>query len=310
MRTFTPEMGKHKRKQMDLLEEKNVQNRHTCLNCGMEYEGNYCSRCGQSHTVGRLSLRRVATELLPDIYNLDNKFMRTCVDLFRRPGTMIMDFVDGKRVRYYKPLPLLFVMASVFIIVSQLCNTYTAHPFNPSIYNIGPLRWCQEGSIADHVFRILYRIYWNEAWRTILSVTLLVWPLKWAFRHSPTGSRLNAAEVFFIMLYLNCQSIIIKVVQIPLDALFSRWPITDGLFGDSTVEMASLVLRLWTLMHIFGTNRRRTAWNYLKAHILLYTIIASVVAFVVITAYLLAPAEWQKIIPTTAADSLFLELAD
>ena len=63
-------------------------------------------------------------------------------------------------------------------------------------------------------------------------------------------------------------------------------------------------------MHIFGTNRRRTAWNYLKAHILLYTIIASVVAFVVITAYLLAPAEWQKIIPTTAADSLLLELAD
>lgn len=103
--------------------------KHVCLSCGMEYEGNYCPNCGQSKKVGRLSLKRVLTESLPDIYNLDNRFLRTCIDLFRRPGEMIMEYIKGNRVIYYKPISLLFVLASILIIVKHLCNIETTHEF-------------------------------------------------------------------------------------------------------------------------------------------------------------------------------------
>ena len=269
---------------MNVLEE-GKQQKHTCLSCGMEYEGNYCPNCGQSKRVGRLSLKRVLTESLPDIYNLDNRFMRTCVDLFRRPGEMIMDYINGDRVRYYKPISLLFVMASILIIVSQLCNIETTHEFDPSIYVInGNIRWCEDGSTLDKIIRTIYYLYWNEAWSTIISITLLVWPMKWAFRKTEVGKRLNLAEFFFIMLYLNCQSFIIKVLQIPLNFIFSHWALTSGLFDDGNVDLVCTILWLWALMQIFGTGKRRTLWNYIKANIIMYIvgfIIATIITIIV-----------------------------
>ena len=247
---------------------------HTCLSCGMEYEGNYCPNCGQSKRVGRLSLKRVLTESLPDIYNLDNRFMRTCVDLFRRPGKMIMEYIKGNRVIYYKPVSLLFVLASILIIVKHLCNIETTHEFDPNIYNIvDRIIRCEEGSLLDKIVRTLYYMYWNDAWSTIVSITLLIWPLKVAFRKTEVARSLNLAEFFFIMLFLNCQSFIIKIFQIPLNFICSHWSVTSGLFDDGNVDLVCMILWLWAFMQIFGTGKRRTVWNYFKAHVLMYTMI-------------------------------------
>ena len=181
--------------------------KHVCLSCGMEYEGNYCPNCGQSKKVGRLSLKRVLPESLPDIYNLDNRFLRTCIDLFRRPGEMIMEYIKGHRVIYYKPLSLLFVLASILIIVKHLCNIETTHEFDPNIYNLGDrIRLCEEGSLLDKIVRTLYYMYWNDAWSTIVSITLLVWPLKRAFRKTEVARSLNLAEFFFILPELHRQT--------------------------------------------------------------------------------------------------------
>lgn len=247
---------------------------HTCLSCGMEYEGNYCPNCGQSKRVGRLSLKRLLTESLPDIYNLDNRFMRTCVDLFRRPGKMIMEYIKGNRVIYYKPVSLLFVLASILIIVKHLCNIETTHEFDPNIYKLGDsAKWCEEGTMLDQIVRTIYYLYWNDAWSTIVSITLLIWPLKVAFRKTEVARSLNLAEFFFIMLFLNCQSFIIKIFQIPLNFICSHWSVTSGLFDDGNVDLVCMILWIWAFMQIFGTGKRRTVWNYFKAHVLMYTLI-------------------------------------
>ena len=248
--------------------------KHVCLSCGMEYEGNYCPNCGQSKKVGRLSLKRVLTESLPDIYNLDNRFLRTCIDLFRRPGEMIMEYIKGNRVIYYKPISLLFVLASILIIVKHLCNIETTHEFDPNIYNLGDrIRWCEEGSLLDKIVRTLYYMYWNDAWSTIVSITLLVWPLKRAFRKTEVARSLNLAEFFFIMLFLNCQSFIVKILQIPLNYICSHWTVTSGLFDDGNMDVVCMILWLWAFMQIFGTGKRRTLWNYFKANVLMYTMV-------------------------------------
>ena len=258
--------------------------KHVCLSCGMEYEGNYCPNCGQSKKVGRLSLKRVLTESLPDIYNLDNRFLRTCIDLFRRPGEMIMEYIKGNRVIYYKPISLLFVLASILIIVKHLCNIETTHEFNPSIYTLGgSMRWCEEGSMLDQIIRTIDYLYWNDAWSTIISITLLVWPLKCAFRKTEVARSLNLAEFFFIMLFLNCQSFIVKIVQIPLNFICSHWTATSGLFDDGNMDLVCMILWLWAFMQIFGTGKRRTIWNYFKAHVLMGTMIVIITVLLSVT---------------------------
>lgn len=116
-------------------------------------------------------------------------------------------------------------------------------------------------------------MYWNDAWSTIVSITLLVWPLKRAFRKTEVARSLNLAEFFFIMLFLNCQSFIVKILQIPLNYICSHWTVTSGLFDDGNMDVVCMILWLWAFMQIFGTGKRRTLWNYFKANVLMYTMV-------------------------------------
>lgn len=250
---------------------------HKCLGCGQEYQGNYCPNCGQSHRVGRLTTRRLLTETLPDILNMENQFGRTCIALFRRPGQMIMDYIRGNRVQYHKPIPMLFVLASALIVISHLCQVDTVHVFHPEIYRLNlsgrEVVWCNEGSFLDTLIRLLHSIYWNEAWSTLVSITLFAWPLKHVFRKTEVGRSLNLAECFFIMLFLNCQSLIVKILQIPLNYVCSFSEFTSGIFDDGNIDLICAILWLWSFMQIFGTSRKRTLWNYIKAYVLMYLLI-------------------------------------
>ena len=250
---------------------------HKCLGCGKEYQGNYCPNCGQSHRVGRLTTKRLLTETLPDILNMETQFGRTCIALFRRPGQMIMDYIRGNRVQYHKPIPMLFVLASALIVISHLCQVDTVHVFHPEIYRLNlsgrEVVWCTEGSFLDTLIRLLHSIYWNEAWSTLVSITLFAWPLKHVFRKTEVGRSLNLAECFFIMLFLNCQSLIVKILQIPLNYVCSFSEFTSGIFDDGNIDLICAILWLWSFMQIFGTSRKRTLWNYIKAYVLMYVLI-------------------------------------
>lgn len=266
------------------MEEFESGNKHKCLSCGMEYEGNFCPNCGQSAKVGRLSLKRVLTEALPDIYNLDNRFMRTCFDLFRRPGHMIKDYIEGNRAPYYKPVSLLFVVATIYLIVAHLFQIETGHDIDISKWFSGEVNgeritFIEEDSLLFKVLGFMVDIYNNQAWSILFSITILVIPIKLSFRATEYGKNLNVAEYFFIMLYLSCQTLILKVILSPISALFGSQDATD--FNISVISDSGIiiwVLHLWALMQLFNIGKRKVFWYYLRAQVLNFVIIVLIFA--------------------------------
>lgn len=266
------------------MEELESGNKRKCLSCGMEYEGNFCPNCGQSAKVGRLSLKRVLTEALPDIYNLDNRFLRTCIDLFRRPGHMIKDYIEGNRAPYYKPVSLLFVVATIYLIVAHLFQIETGHDIDISKWFSGEVNgeritFIEEDSMLFKVLGIMVDIYNNQAWSILLSITILVIPIKLSFRATEYGKTLNVAEYFFIMLYLSCQTLILKVILSPISALFGSQDATD--FNISVISDSGIiiwVLHLWALMQLFNIGKRKVFWYYLRAQVLNFVIIVLIFA--------------------------------
>lgn len=75
-----------------------------CTNCGIERTGMYCAVCGQRFTRGRLTVPSIAHQVASDVLNLDRGILFTALELTRRPGAAIRDYVDGKRVRYTGPV--------------------------------------------------------------------------------------------------------------------------------------------------------------------------------------------------------------
>ena len=94
-----------------------------CLNCGTEFEGNFCPKCGQNAETGRFTLRFIFGNLLAAILGRDGGIAYTLKNLFSRPGRMIVEILDGKRRKYVSPFPMLFLALTVYILIFTLTGS-------------------------------------------------------------------------------------------------------------------------------------------------------------------------------------------
>jgi hypothetical protein len=83
-----------------------------CTNCGASRAGEFCAGCGQ-RVVDRLTVRGIVQQIAHDVLNLDRGLLFTALELTRRPGDAIRDYVDGKRVRYTGPVKYFILTLAV-----------------------------------------------------------------------------------------------------------------------------------------------------------------------------------------------------
>ena len=95
----------------------------TCLNCGTEFEGNFCPECGQKADTGRFTMRFIFENLVAAFTSKDGGLWFTLKNLFSRPGAMIVDNLNGKRRRYFSPFPLLFFALTVYILLYSVTGS-------------------------------------------------------------------------------------------------------------------------------------------------------------------------------------------
>ena len=77
-----------------------------CKNCGHNlYVGqNYCSICGAKWIEKRITLKNVAHDFSDMYLGLDNRFLRTFIDLFKQPHFVINGYIKGQRGRYLEAI--------------------------------------------------------------------------------------------------------------------------------------------------------------------------------------------------------------
>ena len=102
----------------------------TCQTCGNIHQENFCPNCGEkifnSH---ELSFGHYVGEVFEGLAHFDNKFFRTVRVLLRRPGQLSLDYTNGRRVRYVKPVQL-------FVIINLLCFfLLPANPYSQPLFS-------------------------------------------------------------------------------------------------------------------------------------------------------------------------------
>ena len=98
-------------------------NKIHCLNCGTEFEGNFCPECGQSAETGRFTLKFIWENLLAAVLGRDGGIAYTFKNLFSRPGKMIVEILDGKRRKYVSPFPMLFLTLTIYVLIFTLTGS-------------------------------------------------------------------------------------------------------------------------------------------------------------------------------------------
>lgn len=83
----------------------------TCKNCGHNFNGNFCSNCGQSADTHRLDLHYLWHDIRHGLLHFDEGVLYSFRELYIRPGHSIREFVEGKRKGHFQPISLVVLLA-------------------------------------------------------------------------------------------------------------------------------------------------------------------------------------------------------
>jgi hypothetical protein len=97
----------------------------TCQNCEQHFKGNFCSHCSQAATVELIGLKYFLHDIPHSVFHVDKGFFYTFKELILHPGKTLKEYLDGKRVKHYRPFAYVLLMATIYILASKGLNFIT-----------------------------------------------------------------------------------------------------------------------------------------------------------------------------------------
>jgi hypothetical protein len=102
-----------------------------CKNCRSKFEGNFCSHCGQAANTHKLTMHFILHDLQHGLLHVDHGIFYTIKQILTRPGHTIREFINGERVKHFKPFTLLIILATVYGLLY--------HYFIHNLFNVNPI---------------------------------------------------------------------------------------------------------------------------------------------------------------------------
>lgn len=132
----------------------------TCMNCGSVLYGGFCSLCGQK-SADRLTFRGILQDIKQRWLGLEEPWLRTPIELSRRPGKMIRGYLRGRRKPYVGPLSYAFFTALLLVLAVGSFGWDLSAPNTP--WGPSPLA---DVSFATFVFGSfsVFGVTWLVAW--------------------------------------------------------------------------------------------------------------------------------------------------
>lgn len=96
-----------------------------CLNCGAALIGPFCANCGQRDIPPYPSVRELAVDAFWELSGWDGRFAATVRALVRRPGTLTLEFLEGRRARYLSPLRLYLLASLAYFLIAAAAPNVT-----------------------------------------------------------------------------------------------------------------------------------------------------------------------------------------
>lgn len=91
-----------------------------CLNCEHDINGNFCANCGQKTDIHRINFKNFIThDFLHGLFHVEKGMLFTAKESLIRPGKAALDYIEGKRVRYYNVFYFILLLIGLNLFISN-----------------------------------------------------------------------------------------------------------------------------------------------------------------------------------------------
>lgn len=225
-----------------------------CKNCGNLFTGNYCNNCGQPADTHRIDFHFLWHDIRHGLFHFDEGLLYSFKELFVRPGYTVREFIEGKRIKHFKPISLVIVLAVTYGLLYHNFGIDNTKPFinaenqsiNYTIYN----DW-----IATHF-----------SWITLAGIPLYTLGTSICFRNQGY----NLVEYFILNTFKAAQRLFVHIATFPLLILYS---------GTSGIKHLIFIFYVVDLVIGFITNLQ--FFNHLPKWKIILLSIASHLIFLI-----------------------------
>lgn len=102
-----------------------------CLNCATNIVGKYCYNCGQKSDTHRITFKHfIYHDVLHGVWHIEKGILFTAKSALFRPGKAALEYIEGKRIKYYNVFYLILILLGLIIVLSDLFDKYYFEYFN------------------------------------------------------------------------------------------------------------------------------------------------------------------------------------
>ena len=103
-----------------------------CLNCSNLVADHFCGHCGQQAHTHRLTLGHFLHEIPHTILHVDKGLFYTSKEMALRPAAALRHFLAGQRIRRFKPLAYVLLLAGLSSFLYAALHLHTYNPNDPA----------------------------------------------------------------------------------------------------------------------------------------------------------------------------------
>ena len=228
---------------------------HICKNCNKQFSGNYCNHCGEKVYHERdKSVLHLFEEGLHFVTHFDGTFFNTTKKIFTQPGQLSVDYCNGKRKTYFKPLSLFLLLVVLYLLfpVFEGLNMKLYYHTHHNIYGKYAMQEAKKVLIEKHITdEELQAIFHKKSEKASKFLLLILLPLTALFFWSLTYKR---RKYFFDQMVfsaeINCMYLLFGFLLMPILLLIAEK--TSQLLTGSYFSMADSLLGMITYL-VIGT---------------------------------------------------------
>lgn len=215
----------------------------TCKNCSQNFKGHFCSNCGQSSNTHEINLKYFLHEIQHGLLHIDKGILYTTKQLFTKPGHSIRDYINGKRVKHFKPIAYVFIVCTIYALLSKISHENT---FLDDI-SIG---FTEVENVKNKPLGALTTtLNWlknHYAYGALLLIPIFSLASYLAFRKS----NYNYFKHLILNCYITGQRTLVYILIVPIISLFNNKNLTEN--AQEFKLIIGIILTFWTYMQFFN----------------------------------------------------------
>lgn len=211
----------------------------TCKNCGQIFKGHFCNNCGQASETHKINAHFLWHDIQHGLLHFDAGIPYSLKQLFTRPGHSIREFIEGKRIRHFKPLSLVAVLGALYGFLYHYFHIDLFLNSNDSTIDLNDYNeW-----MATHF-----------SWVTIATIPIYTFGTFIVFRKQGY----NFFELFVLNTFKASQRLFVQVLTFPV-LLYLKSKGHAEWFSTLTY-IIGVVLIFWTNTQFFNKISRTKAF--------------------------------------------------